>query len=280
MKKSTLLFAALVWAFAATAGNTDEIATYEDAVIYVLVDSVPPVSTPQDSTKKERDFKITIGGRDDDSTKTKRIVKTRWGMLDYGISTYMHKGKLDLPLEYAALEQRLLGSNNWNFHLVQQRVNLYKGKVNLLYGLTFEFNKYRFRNDATLLPEQQAVTFQENPDVDFKKNQLNTTYVTVPLMLNFRMKPKKGRQSFVLSAGGYAGFLLNARSKQRSDEFGKIKINDDFNLNKVRYGLSARAGFGSFNVYANYGLSSIFDKDETNDFDLTPFNVGISIIPF
>jgi hypothetical protein len=274
MKKLLFFSVALFWALGSHATSA-EYPRQPEALLLILTDSIP-----MDSTKKSRSIKIAINRDDGDSTKTRRIVRTRWAMLDYGISTYLHQGKMDLPLEYAAMEQTLLGSSNWNFHLVQQRVNLHKRKVNLLYGLTFEFNKYRFVNDQTLLPEQQTVTFQENPDVDFKRNQLNTSYMTVPLMVNFKVKPKRGRQSFNLSAGGYGGFLLNARTKQHSEEFGKVKTKDDFNLNKARYGLSARAGYGPFNIYANYALSGLFDKDETGDYDLHPFNVGISIIPF
>ncbi len=230
--------------------------------------------------QKEDGRKITIklgGGNDDDSTK----VKTRVLMLDYGTSSYLHKGSLNMPVALEAMDQNLFGSANWTLHMIRQRINLTKkGSVNISYGLAFDFNRYKFTNDYTLQAEQNTVTFVDNPGVDFKKNTLSATYLTAPVLLGFKIKPRKSKKSFNIKVGGYGGILLASKTKQKIEGEKRVRVRDDFNLNRVRYGLTARAGYGWFNVYVNYGLNSMFKKEEQGIYDLQPINFGISIIPF
>ncbi len=211
--------------------------------------------------------------------KEKRFknVDTRWVMLDYGLSMYAHKGKLNLPTNYFPLEQKIWGSHNFDFHLVRQRVNLYKHKINVEYGLTFQFNKYNLSNDFVLEPNQTEVTLTESTTA-LKRNHFNSSYLVAPLLLDFKIGKKKSYMRF--QTGGYAGFLLKGKRVTKTAEEGRVKVNDDYNLNKVRYGLTARLGYKDFTVYANYGLSSLFKTDENAGFDLNPLSIGISIIPF
>lgn len=238
----------------------------------------PPNSVKIDSNTIEKERKIEITFGDDDGSKK---VKTRFLMLDRGISTYLYEGSVNLPEELDAMDANLLRSTNWGFHLVKQRVSLHKkNRVNLTYGITLDFNKYRFNNDYTLLPEQNEVTFVDNPDVDFKKNQLHTTHIVMPLMIGFRLKPKNTRRAFTIKMGGYGGLLLSSKTTQKMKGERKVKVKDDFNLNKARYGLTMRAGYGVMNLYVNYSMSNLFKKQEQDDFFLRPISFGISIIPF
>lgn len=266
--KKLILIIATIGIYNICQGQTDTIPQIEQ-----------PVATDTIPEKKKRTFEITIG-KDRDSTKDDSRVKTRLLMLDYGLSSYLHKGKMNLPTELNALEQKLLGSSNWNLHLIQQRVRLQKeGKVNLVYGATLEFNKYKFSNNTTLQKDRDQVTFVDQME-DLKKNTLSATYLEVPLMINFRSKPNKNGNRFDMKLGGYAGVLLASKTRVKTEEAGKIKVRDDFNLNRVKYGLIARAGYSNFNFYVNYSLSSLFKKEEQGIYDVQPISFGISIIPF
>lgn len=253
--------------------------------IFAQTDTIPAIDTiptpKNDTTYYEHDGRtrtISIEIGDGDHS---RKVKTRWLMLDVGISTYLHEGSLNMPTELKAMDQKLLGSTNWNLHIVQQRIALTKkNRVNLTYGVSLDFSKYKFNNDFTLQPELDEVTFIDNPNIDFKKNQLNTTYLTAPLMLGFRIKPKKSRRAFNIKAGVYGGILLASKTKQKIKGESNVKVRDDFNLNKARYGATIRAGYGIFNVYMNYSATSLFKESEQGDYDLYPISFGVAIIPF
>lgn len=252
----------------------------QNDTIPAIQDTIPPIQSDTidlgEMDEKDLQFRTEIGDSDDS-----KKVKTRWLMLDYGISTYLHDGSLNMPIALEPLDQKLLGSNNWQLHLVKQRVSLTKkNRVNLTYGLTLDFDRYRFSNDFTLAPETSIVSFDANPGVDFKKSQLNTTYLNAPFLLGFRLKPKNTRKSFNIKVGGYAGILLSSKTKQKISGEKKIRVKDDFNLNKVQYGLTARAGFGIMDVYVNYGLNSLFKEDVQGLYEVQPISFGISIIPF
>ena len=75
--------------------------------------------------------------------------------------------------------------------------------------------------------------------------------------------------------GGFGGILIGSHTKQVKTDGEKIKIHDDYNLNTLRYGLSARVGYRGFNVYANYALSNMF-RDGVQP-KLTPLEAGIGL---
>ena len=243
-------------------------------------DSIPkppaPIEIDSNDVDKKKKFEISFGDEDDS-----KKIKTRLLMLDRGISTYLHEGSVNLPTNLDAMDANFLRSTNWSFHLIKQRVSLHKkNRVNLTYGLTLDFNKYVFNNDYTLQPEKTEVTFVDNVGVEFKKNQLNSTHIIAPLMLGFRLKPKNTKRAFTIKVGAYGGFLLASKTTQKLKGEKKVKVKDDFGLNKARYGITARAGYGVMNLYVNYSLSSLFKESEQGDFDLQPISFGISVIPF
>ena len=198
-------------------------------------------------------------------------------MLDMGISSYMHNQSLNLPNSMNDLEQNLGRSINVNLWAFKQRVSLIQGYANLKYGLSFNFHNYALNNDVTLLANTDSLQIVPS-EVNLKRNKLATTYMEFPLMLNFETNPKKTSKSFRIGAGAYAGLLLSARTKQKSEALGKVKLKDDFNMNKYRFGLVGEIGMGPITFFANYGITPLFV--EGNGPELNAFNFGISIIGF
>ena len=198
----------------------------------------------------------------------------RVGLIDIGFSTYFHDGSLNLPAELDNFDQTYGGSLNFNLHVIRHRLPIIKDHLGLEYGLTVSWQQYKFSNDFRILEDTIPFTVEDD-GVDYKKNKLKTTFLEVPLMLT--ISPGK-RKSFYISGGVYGGVLLGAKQKLKDDNGNKTKIKDDFNLNKFRYGAIGRVGFGPFAVYAQLSLTNLF-KDGQGP-ELTPFNVGISILDF
>ena len=213
---------------------------------------------------------------DDDRNRNDKI-KTRWFMLDLGFNTYLSDGKFNLPSELNDFDLDYSRSVNVNMHIFRQRIGLIGNNLNFMYGLELAWNNYHFDNDITLLHNVDEVTVVES-GVDFKKNKLATTFLQVPVLFNIETNPKKPSKSFRISAGGYGGLLLGARTKQKSSENGKVKIKDDFNINKFRYGLIGQVGVGCINFYVDYALNGLF-KDDLGP-DLRPISIGFTLIPF
>ncbi len=95
--------------------------------------------------------------------------------------------------------------------------------------------------------------------VEFEDEDVTLSYIDVPLLLKINI-PLEGNLSPFITAGGYVGYLLDAKVKFD----GTVEdISDD--VKDISYGLLFGAGvnFGNFFVELryDYGLSNIFDTD-------------------
>jgi len=214
---------------------------------------------------------------DDDHSPSNDRIQTRYFMLDIGSNTYLSDGKFNLPNELNNMELDYGKSVNINLHLFRQRIGLIGKNLNFMYGLELTWNNYHFAEDITLIHDVDELTIVEE-NINFKKNAFSTTFLQVPVLLNIETNPNKLSRSFRLSAGVYGGVLLGARTKQKSSEKGKVKIKDDFNLNKFRYGAIGQIGFGCVNFYVDYALNDLFKESQGPE--LTPISIGFSLVPF
>jgi hypothetical protein len=118
-------------------------------------------------------------------------------------------------------------------------------------------------------------------EFDFKKNKISLTYVDIPLEFRFRSKPNEKGTSWKLATGFKLGFLLQNKWKYKGPELngsGETVKFKEFNikyLQKLRYGVSIRGGYGMFNLFAFYNISSLFKQDAGPQ--LHPITFGIAI---
>ncbi|MGV3658042.1 MAG: outer membrane beta-barrel protein [Chitinophagaceae bacterium] len=251
-----------------------------------------------DSTKKEQADTIKVGGMviikkgDKNNGDNKNVVissnrkyrssnvRTNWWIVDLGFANYNDETAYGSAAAQAiapgiggkdALELRTGKSVNVNIWVFQQRLNLIKHAVNLKYGLGVELNNYRF--------DDERVDFQKNPTKIFidpaynevEKNKLAADYVTVPLMLNFNLTPKK-EKGFGFSAGVSGGYLYSARQKIKTDD-DKEKLRGNFDLRKWKLSYIGELNLGPVKLYGSMAHQSMFEKG----LDITPYNVGVRL---
>ena len=222
------------------------------------------------------------------SPKPAKNVSTNWFSFDFGYANFHDKSPIIYyllppsgimpPSGIGADNLKLINgkSSNFNLWIVQQKVNLYKNKLNLKYGVGFEMFNFRleqpvsFRND---LPNKMILD-----NVSFSKNKLFAKYLTVPFQLNFKSDPKSNK-SFYMSAGMSAGYLVDARNKQKSSERGKQKYDGNFNLNNWRFATIGELGVGGIRLYGSYGLTNLFEKS-INRIEFHPYTIGLRFSNF
>ncbi|MEM0992920.1 MAG: outer membrane beta-barrel protein [Bacteroidota bacterium] len=214
---------------------------------------------------------------DDDSWDTRKRSsgeRVRFGMLDIGFSGYLFDDGFELPTELDELDLLYGGSVNFNWHIFRHRLPIIKRTAFLEYGLGISWMGYKFANDFKIV--EGATQFEtEAIDDDLRKNKLRTTFLEVPLMLT--ITPGRNNDVFI-SGGVYGGVLIGARQKIKDSSGDVQKIKDDFNLNKIRYGVEGRIGLGPISFYAQYSLQELFREDQGPA--LTPINIGLSVIGF
>ncbi|MEM6265604.1 MAG: hypothetical protein AAGI38_24085 [Bacteroidota bacterium] len=198
--------------------------------------------------------------------------------LDIGTTNYLVDGNVGADAAIPDLEVR-----NFRFgghvalHLFPTTISLFgKGTVNLKTAFTIDWSNYYYTNDITLRSEQDQVTI-DTTGVLFRKNKLVARYVQIPLLLSFNTSPRTDR-GVVISVGGFAGILWQGKTKQVSDEEGRVKVRDDFNLSRQRYGVTARFDFRWIDLYFNYHLNNLFEDGEGPETQM--FTAGLNLLDF
>ncbi|MDQ3395615.1 MAG: PorT family protein [Bacteroidota bacterium] len=115
------------------------------------------------------------------------------------------------------------------------------------------------------------------------KSLLNANYLDIPLELKYHFGATM-YSGFNIAVGGRVGYLIDAKTKVNYEENGsaiKLKTKDDFNLNKLRYGVTARVGLGRFNLFYYQNLSPLFKSNQgPSSTDMYHFKAGISFSAF
>jgi hypothetical protein len=258
-------------------------------------------SFSQDSTQKERADTIKIGGmviikKEDknDTAKNKNIVvshrnrnkntnlQTNWFIIDLGFANYNDNTNYASAEAQAfapsgskdQLELRNGKSVNVNFWAFMQKLNIIKHIVNLKYGLGVELNNYHFDDERVQLLENPTKIVL-NPDwARLKKNKLAADYVTLPMLLNLNLTPKRNR-GFGISGGVSAGYLYSARQKIKDGD-NRNKTHDNFDLRKWKISYIGELSLGPIKLYGSYASKSMWEKG----LDQTPYNVGLRFSRF
>jgi hypothetical protein len=118
------------------------------------------------------------------------------------------------------------------------------------------------------------------PKKSYDKNKISLTFLDIPVELRYRAK-----NAIRASVGFKVGFLLDSHTKYRgydylygtSEEL-KVKHHEVRNVEKVRYGITARFGWKFINLTGFYSMTGLFKKGHGDE--MYPISVGISLMPF
>ena len=167
-------------------------------------------------------------------------------------------------------------------------------KFSFVPGIGLSLERFKFKNNAILAypaDNRDSVLLLSVADHQIstiRKSQLITNYIEVPLDLRYTLNPDDPARSFKISIGGRVGYLYDAFTKIKYKEDGEakqVKDKQNFNLNRFRYGVSAKIGFGNFALFGYYNLNTLFKEDKGlyqngRPMDFNTFTAGISLSSF
>lgn len=208
-------------------------------------------------------------------------LQTSWLLLDLGFSNLNNQtnfGSADalaftgnVPFNASDFALNTGKSFDINVWIVRQRYGLTrKNHLNLTYGLVLETKNYRYENNISYLKGGPPYVKKDN--IEFKKNKLATSYITLPVMIGFNTKPAS-HKGFIVNAGVSMGYLYSSRNKQISDDRGRQKIKGNFNLEPWKFQVIAEAGFRTFKIYGAYSPNSMFKSG----LDMRPYSFGVRL---
>jgi hypothetical protein len=218
------------------------------------------------------------GSNDDDDDDNDDKV-SHWAGIRLGVNGYVTSaGTPEIPSVVSFLELDYAKSVSWDLNLLEKDFRLYKNNVELVTGLGLHFANYAFKSKVTTLNNTDPLTAYADSNKVLEKNKLKVTYLTAPLMIGFSTNQDEDK-AFRLAVGGQVSWRIGSRLKQRysiQGETYKPKIKSDYDLNPLLIHATASVGYGPVNIYANYGLNNLFEKNKT--IDLTPFDVGVQFM--
>jgi len=136
----------------------------------------------------------------------------------------------------------------------------------------------------TIIQPIDTVPFFDNKIITTKKSQMVINYLDIPMEFRIHSRKKDHKRSFYLALGGKVGFRIAGKTKIVYSEFGTTKKFKDlyhFNVNAIRYGATAKIGYGPINFWGYLGLNSFFTGNKTEGIrNPNTFSFGLSLSTF
>lgn len=186
-----------------------------------------------------------------------------------------------------------IGSRTANVYY-QYGFRVLKSNFSIVPGIGLSMERYKFKNNYTVdytsstSGEIAMVSPTDSGIPDIKKSQLIANYIDIPVEIQFTTNREDPSRGFKVAVGGRIGYLYDSFTKVKYKENGevkKFKDKQEFQLTKIRYGLTGRLGFGDFTIFGYYNITPLFEKGKGlkengvyNDFNT--FTVGISLASF
>jgi len=233
---------------------------------------------------------------------------TYWSGIDVGLNALLGPdGSGDFPKEYDFLQLDQARSRFVSINFMEQKIEFGSHHVGLLTGLGWEFNNYRFKENSIIHFQGDTITATAVDAPQFIKSKLRQSGFRVPLMLEFNTKRAKmpteaevlasaadtvgGRKppsfgfnnerNVHIAVGVVGSWYYDSMYKQKYRQNGRIEKDVDKGEHRLlpyRLAASARIGYGSLNLFAEYALTPLF-KDNVMP-ELTPLTVGLTIVGF
>ncbi|MFK8044714.1 MAG: porin family protein [Crocinitomicaceae bacterium] len=145
-------------------------------------------------------------------------------------------------------------------------------------GLGLSSNSY---NQSGLLIQKakEEVIFNSINESSFNvsRNKFTTYLVEVPFEVRWRTSKANNYNFWRIYTGFKLGYLVYNSTNFQS-ELGNVRLYDIDNFNRLQYGLTLSAGYGTWNFHLYYGLNPIFGDNSTLNninIDMKSLKIGL-----
>ncbi len=220
-----------------------------------------------------------------------RLRKTRHFMnFDLGVSNWFENGTIPNSTPYT-----LRTWPSWYIAINSIQKTSIDGPLFLEWGPGVSFYNFKFQDNNTRIDKGESeiefTVIPDDPDADFIKSKLATSYFNFQLMpmLDFsygkeEVKKDNGYKKYTvkkrsgirIGAGVYAGVRLGGRAVvvvEDDNDRDKSRDKSDFYLQNFRYGLRGQMGYKGFDFFATYDLNEVFTSN--NGPKVNAFSFGV-----
>lgn len=247
------------------------------AMLFSAQQSFAQENEGNDTATRKIDLEPTLGKKDYDERG--RVIKyprvfggLTFTRIDWGFSRLMDDGSFTLGEENQFLKYRK--ASNFGFDVAQFGIR-FNDAFKMYVSAGFEWNYLRLKNDIILDTEATPLTYNPS-DITYKKNIFTSTYLRTPLSFEWRGRRNHHGHRPKIAFGAMTGVLLKGTQRLKSEEQGKQKFKDNYNLASFQYGAFARIGFGSLGVFAKYYMNDMFENSPNQE-NLNNFTFGLTL---
>lgn len=226
-------------------------------------------------SEDDNDTSVTFEEYDDD---TKSSFRGHVGGFELGFCGYFTE-PFSTSLDPSENYMNLNTTKSMNFNILLPNLNLgFSRHFGIAATVGLSWSDYYFDGDNSIAEDDNGNIIPVYPpeDINFEKSKLSTTYATMPILLEGQI-PVSHNRTINIGAGFIGAIKLHSHTKvvYYDNDKMKIKNKDDFSLNLLRYGVTARLGYEMFQAYGTYYLSKMFEEGKGPE--LFPFEVGIAL---
>lgn len=185
--------------------------------------------------------------------------------------------------EAGFLEPNFWKSNCLSINLIQASMRLQRNRnfIGLVTGLGMDLQSYSLDAATSIRKGSNRVEPVQLSYEDNQKSKFSSTYLTVPLLLEFQIPLGNYNRRLYFSGGVIGSLRLASHTKVKYRLDGKrqkLKIPGDFYLRDTRLAGTVRMGYRWINLFATYDFYPLF-KDGKGPV-LYPFSVGVGLVKF
>jgi hypothetical protein len=214
--------------------------------------------------------------KDNDHARRKNRFRGHWTGIELGFNNYLtSKNSLVLPADIDYMTLHSGKSMNFNINFSQLSLGLTR-HIGFVTGLGLNWNNYRFDGNNNIMKGADGIIEVLDPGSNLDKSKLATLFLTLPVLLELQLPIENNHLS--IAAGPIGAVKLGSHTKMVFENGQKVKSGGDFSLNMLRYGATARVGYGNFQLYGTYYMTPLFRTGKgPAGTDLYPFEIGMAL---
>lgn len=207
--------------------------------------------------------------------------EAHWMGIDIGMGV-MQDGGFDNSFKNAPyLKNNPATSIIVNVNPIEYKFNFGTPIVGLTAGLGFSFRHISITDNYQLFRPSadngNMLTASVDTVLNYRRNRLNATYVTVPLLLEFTSQVNEWK-SFYGSIGVIGGIRIGSRYVRKgtyNDVDFKYVEKNKFGLNPFQLDAALRLGYRNLGLFVQYGLIQFFEPNKSER--VHPLSFGVSL---
>ncbi|MCI1187570.1 PorT family protein [Hymenobacter sp. DH14] len=252
------------------------------------------VDVMMDKASKNTGVSFKIGGKTEEERRTRAINRDSVRqknfenhhskshlIFDLGLNALVNqKTYLGLNGQPETVDLRTEGSRYVNIGLNwDPRLGGKHSPVSLTVGPEFAFNNYMLSgNNKWVNVNGRTAVVHETNGRQYQKTKLATSSINLPLMLRLQLRDSHYRPTFLLSAGGFAGYRIKSWTKLKYTSEGttyKDKEDGSYNMENFLYGLQGTIGYGDLEFFAKYNMNPLFKTGAGPDTQVLSFGLRL-----